>query len=220
MKKTMAVLTLFFCLLFMSFAVNGAASEKTTTIEINENNWQDYFEVISRTVCHYNAFDEIDFVQLRYYLALKEEYQENVASDKENSVAFEIESDSAWYYCRFDEEKKEIILAEFKENSSIGRISAMGTIRYQTAYMSDIETVQADISACLFEEQGYMIANDAFGTEGFAVRVPDNIEMIRIQGKISLAGEYEQNTSPDVAAANTSFDQKSDPGTSATKNSL
>ena len=172
----------------------------SSVIDMTLENWRDYFEITDRTVCKYNDFNEMLSAQKRYYLVLKEEYQDRIDPAGENSFTFEISYDHAWYYCEYNADTQEIIPNKKMENSVnfkeyLGydwtftqpseRGSQIGKVKFQSGYLPDDKTLYADISG-LFEESGSMIDLGVLTNDGYVVRILENFEIERIEGSISL----------------------------------
>lgn len=57
---------------------NSQESEKTTTVEITMDNWQEYFEIVLGTDITRDAFDEVKYVYSELTISLKEEFRDRL----------------------------------------------------------------------------------------------------------------------------------------------
>ncbi len=75
-----------------------------TTIELTEDNFWDYFEIIETPYDTYNAFNELETVRRVQRLSLKEGYENPFMNPAVNEITIEIlfETGSVTYYCDAD----------------------------------------------------------------------------------------------------------------------
>ena len=180
MKKLLALLLA--AVMCLSLVACGGKEQKTETIEITLENWQDYFEVKLAATVEKNDFDEIEICFADHYVYLKSEYRDKLA---EADVAFAWSSDdyAACVYTH-DLETGSLTYSQVAKENPPSGAHTEGTFSYE--YNAYRQTYFARINT------------DFMGTERGSVKVNGNIVtwngfiweqvvITRVQGSITIA---------------------------------
>ena len=180
MKKTISLLlTLVLCL---SLCACDGGAQKTETIEITLENWQDYFELKLAATVYKNDFDEIDTCFANHYVYLKREYRDRLV---EADVAFAWTSDGyGQSVFTHNLETGAISYSEFEYQNPFLGIHTEGTFSYQ--YNANVQKHYAKIPT---DGMG-TISNSTVVNENVVTwkgNMWEQIVITRVQGSIKIA---------------------------------
>lgn len=179
MKKILALLLA--AVMCLSLVACGGKEQKTETIEITLENWQDYFEVKLAPTVYKNDFDEIDRCFAHHYVYLKSEYRDKLV---EADVAFGWNSEGYGLgLFTYNLETGDLSRSDFDYQSEFLGIHTDGTFSYK--YNTETQKHYAKINT------------DGMGTLTNSVKVNGNIVtwegniweqviITRVQGSITI----------------------------------
>jgi hypothetical protein len=132
-------------IVIVSLVLALSACGSTDSIEITQDNWEDYFEVKLIVEESKNAFDEVEMIYLQNIFTLKDDYTDRF-KDADIAVEFE-ETCTSVCSIEYNTETKELIIGEpFSESEmdahsySLDLDLVTGTENYdKTAYKSEKE---------------------------------------------------------------------------------
>ena len=143
------------------------ADPQYAAVALTVDNWDTYFEVVTFPEFTENAFGEVDGFNLRHFIRLKEEYYP-LLNAEQTSIIMEIAYNYGERMCSVDLEKQTYALGE------------------------RTRTVSTTSIADRFYDSGSSLTCSPFGVEFYdvgKVRYYEDVEMVRIQGTLSLAVE-------------------------------
>ena len=166
MKRLIALLLS--AVMCLSLAACGGIGGKTEVVELTLDNWKDYFELT--VIEHYetNGFGEVERLEIRQELVVKQEYAEDVVCD---NVVFELNPTA---------ERIQVTLDAANQSYTLGEVVD------EVAVWSSSKVIELYLYG-----NGYIICGDyinAENGEGFVDLVPtlEHLNVTRVQGTITI----------------------------------
>ena len=145
-----------------------AASEEKSVVavEINSENWQEYFEIIEEDQIEYNNFNEIEDMYQNFYLVLKDGYEMAgyEMPNCETNVAVEYNYFTEWRYVEIDKENGVLTIGDLvPDRSNEDHNGSMITIYSEKCSLTNGRTWSEGMQA-----------------------VPTGFEIVRMQGTLYI----------------------------------
>lgn len=147
------------------------AVPETETIEINIDNWNDYFEITEGTYIEKNAFDEPEVIYPSLTLELREGYtlgKDEYGNTINYQLAVEYSYTAAYHYVEMDVENCTLTIGDLYENDTPRKESKTTTFDNYS--------------------NNFYLSWGSKGKNGVleAMEILTDIEIVRIQGSITI----------------------------------